>query len=263
MPERPAQEAIERLEKIVRRSKRGSTVQLPQGFARDTKNAVPDPVLAGLLRHGNGLLVKVYLTVVMAATSHPHKVQLSNPEIAEALGLPDPGGNGERQGAGARRVRKAMAELEKRKLVRREPRHGHAPITHVLDGRGAGEDLGDLPLGKPWITLPIALWKRGWFIALSPRAIAVLVVLRELTYRRSHSRGTYVDGVRKRQYGLSDDTWTRATRELEDAGLLTVEREVYEDRGEPRRRNLYTLRLDLLSAMDPGGAVPTTPVNAD
>ena len=51
-----------------------------------------------------------------------------------------------------------------------------------------------------------------------------------------------MDGHRKTQYGLSDDTWTRATEELQNLGLLTVTSEIYgDDYWEKRRRNRYRL----------------------
>ncbi|ERH18750.1 hypothetical protein HMPREF1549_01609 [Actinomyces johnsonii F0510] len=51
-----------------------------------------------------------------------------------------------------------------------------------------------------------------------------------------------MSGVRKKEYGLSDDTWTRATRELEDMGLLESWYVRNQDhQGEPRRRKVYKL----------------------
>ncbi|MDF8266461.1 hypothetical protein [Luteipulveratus flavus] len=249
MVDRPNQEAIERLEKIAKQSKR-STVQLPQAFARDGQSKVADPVLAMLLRR-NGLLVKTYLTVAMVSTKDPHTTTKPATELAAALGLPQP------ETAGARRVNAALKQLENLDLVRREHRRGRVPITHVLDARGSGKPWGEVSLGNPWITLPITLWQRGWFVALSPRAITLIVVLKELTHGRPGQKA-WVDGIRKRQYGLSDDTWTRATTELVSAGLLDIERDTYQSQGEPRQRNVYRLRLDLLSLLDPGDPVPDT-----
>jgi hypothetical protein len=125
------------------------------------------------------------------------------------------------------------------------------PQATVLDPAGSGKEWNALKLSRPYITLPIDLWRRGWFIALSGRALAILIILRELTHGRT-SNGAWVDGIRKRQYGLSDDTWTRGTRALREAGLLNVKEEVFSSQGEPRRRNVYTLHLDRLTSFDPG-----------
>lgn len=244
MLERPPQDAVERLEKAVSRSRRSSSVRLPQQFARDSRNKVPDPPLAALMRGGGEVRLKVFLTVLMMATKPPHSTKVSSKDLAAMLNLPDP------DGAGARRVNKAFADLVKAGLMRRDRKPGYVPETTVLNPAGTREEWSDLKLEHPYITLPPDLWRRGWFIALSGRAIAILILLRELTHGR-RTNGTWVDGIRKRQYGLSDDTWTRGTRELREAGLLEVREEVYPSQGEPRRRNVYTLHLDRVSSYDP------------
>jgi hypothetical protein len=246
MVERPPQEAVELLERAVRRSRRSASVRLPQQFARDRQSKSPAPPLAKLLQGGGEVRIKVLLTVLMMATKPPHMTKVSSKDLAAMLNLPDP------EGAGARRVSKAFSDLDSEGLVRRDRKPGYVPDTTVLDPAGSGEEWSDLKLPNPYITLPPDLWRRGWFIALSGRAIALLIILRELTHGRKRE-GTWVDGIRKRQYGLSDDTWTKATKELRDAELLDVREEIYPSRGEPRRRNVYTLHLDRLSAFDPGG----------
>ena len=242
---RPPQEAVERLAKAVKGSKRSSTVRLPQVFARDSVSKEPVPPLAELMQGGGDVRLKVLLTTLMMATKPPHNRKTSSKDLAAMLGLNDP------DGAGARRVNKAFADLEKLNLVRRDREPGHVPETTVLNPAGTGKEWSDVRMQRPYITLPIALWERGWFIALSGRAIALLIVLRELTGGRVKN-GAWVDGIRKRQYGFSDDTWTRACRELREAGLLDVREDVFSSRGEPRRRNNYTLRLDRLATFDPG-----------
>lgn len=242
---RPPQESIDRLEKAVTRSKR-STVRFPQTFARDAGSKVPTPTLATLLRGGGEVRLKVYMTVLMMATVAPHSTKVTAKDLATMLGLRDP------EGSGARRVSKAFKDLTDMDLLRREGDPGHVPTTTVLDPAGSGDEWNDLALPKPYITLPIALWRRGWFIALSGRAVALLIILRELTHGRKGTSGAWVDGIRKRQYGFSDDTWTRATEELRDAGLLDITEQVFSSRGEPRRRNVYKLRLNRLESFDPG-----------
>jgi hypothetical protein len=153
---------------------------------------------------------------------------------------------------GGRRVSKAFGDLEKNGLVRRDRKPGYVPSTLVLDLSGAGSDWSDRNLPTGYITLPPDLWRRGWIVALSGRALAILIVLRELTNGRKTAKGTYVDPIRKRQYGFSDDTWTKATKELREAGLLDIEVSVSSFRGEPRRRNLYTLHIDRIKEFDPG-----------
>jgi hypothetical protein len=115
--------------------------------------------------------------------------------------------------------------------------------------------------GGRWITLPIGLWANGWIHAMSGRALTIYVVLRELTGGRPD--GDTADGRRKRQYGLSDETWARGCADLEDLGLATVTRVI--DRSDPfvRRqpRMKYRLKNQALTDLPPeykaAGATPT------
>lgn len=54
-----------------------------------------------------------------------------------------------------------------------------------------------------------------------------------------------MDGFRKRQYGMSDDTWTRATKELDELGLLTITVEPWGDDERMRRVRRRYLLSDL------------------
>lgn len=242
--EKPPQEAVARLEKAMDRSKRKSSVRLPLGFARDSAGKPATPPLALILQGGGEVRLKVFLTTLMMATKRPHNTKVSSSDLAAMLNLPDP------QGAGARRVNKAFKDLAGRKLVRRERMPGYVPETTILDPAGSGKGWDADALERPYITLPIDLWRRGWLIALSGRALGLLVILRELTNARPGGLG-WADGIRKRQYGLSDDTWTRGTAELVALGLLEITEQVYASQGEPRRRNVYKLRLERLGALDP------------
>jgi hypothetical protein len=252
--ERPPQQAIELLEKAVDRSKRRSSVRLPLAFARDQVNEIASPPLAKMLQGGGEVRLKVLLTMLMIATKHPHEARVSSRDLAAMLNLRDP------DVAGARRVNKALGDLAAVPLIRREHRPGHVPNTTILDPGGSGEEWNTEQLtGTTYITLPPDLWRRGWLIALSGRALAMLIVLREITAGRE--KGAWVPGTRHRQYGLSEDTWTKATKELREWGLLDVDVKVTSFHGEPRRRNVYTLHLDRLGMFDPGDlTLPTWPI---
>lgn len=245
MIERPPQQTIELLDKAVQRSKRSGSVRLPQTFARDQVSQVASPPLARLLRGGGEVRIKVFLTVLMMATKPPHSTRVPSKDMAAILNLRDP------DGAGARRVNKAFSDLEAAGLVRRDREPGHVPSTTVLDPGGSGDEWNDRQLPVGYITLPPDLWRRGWVVALSGRALALLIILRENTGGRSKN-GAWVPGTRHRQYGLSEDTWTAATKELSEAGLLDVDEKVFAYQGEPRRRNVYTLHIDRLGQYDPG-----------
>jgi len=236
-------EAVQRLEKAVTKSQRSRSVRFPIDFVRGD-----DPPLARMMRGGQGgeSRLRVYLLIRMIATAAPHDVPITATDIASCLGFPDP------SVVGARRVNSALKVLASNdhRLVAIEAPPGRTRTIKILRPDGSGEEWNDADLKAPYVTLPIALWKKGWLLALSGRALAIFIVLRELTGGRK-TKGAWADGIRKRQYGFSDDTWTRATEELRDRGLLTVERETYQSQGEPRQRNVYQLHLDVLETFRP------------
>lgn len=123
---RPDEEAIQRLEKAVSRSKRRASVRFPQGFVRDSHGKDPQPPLARLVAGGGEVRLKVLVTVLMIATEPPHATKAPAKDLAAMLGLRDPGG------AGARRVNKAIRDLEGMSLVQRDPRPGYTPQLTVL-----------------------------------------------------------------------------------------------------------------------------------
>lgn len=252
--------SVARLQTAVTKSKRSGSVRLPRAFALDDVYNPPNPPLARLLRGGGGVRLKVLLTVLMMATSAPHETRVTSALLAELLGLPDP------EEAGSRRVTAAFRFLTRLNLVSRERMPGYTPITKVLNPDGSGEEWNDRFLPQPYISLPIDLWRRGWIIALSGRALALLVILKEATNGRKGApealpgepkvHSAWLDGTRKAQYGLGKDFWASATKELVDAGLLDVETEIVLSYGEPRRRNVYKLHVARLSSYDPGKAPP-------
>jgi hypothetical protein len=250
--QRPPQDAIGRLDIAVRHSKRKTGIRVPGVFVRDSEGEPAAPPLAGLLQGGGEIRIKVLLTVLMMATRPPHETKVSAKDLAAMLNLPRP------DKAGARRVSKALGDLERAGLVRRELRPGYVPSTTVLNPAGDRQEWDDTELEPGYVSLPVDLWRRGWIIALSGRAIAFLLILQENTNGRPHHEA-WIPGHRKLQYGLSDDTWTKATKELRQAGLLDIREEIHAYYSEPRRRNVYTLHLDRVRHFDPG-QVPADPL---
>lgn len=243
MVSRPAESVMEQLRFASRRSGRVS-VALPREFARDTESPEPAPPLVQILRGKGEMRLKVYLTTLMAATRAPHTTRNSAYTLATMLGL----GEGR---AARRRIDEAYKGLVDLNLVAREANPGAITTTAVLHWSGSGREWQVPTTASPYISLPIELWKNGWIAALSGRAIAMLIVLRELTNGRS-SDSAWADGIRKAQYGLSADTWTRGCAELEDAGLLTTSTGIASSHGLRRRRKSYTLDMELLKASEPG-----------
>ena len=246
MSERPPQETLETMRKALDRSKRTSSVRLPIEFARDRTTEYPQPPLAYMLR-GGGHQLPTYLAILMMATKVPHSTKVSTTSLAAMLhpeGVTD---------AGRRRIAKEIKDLESRvpPLLRVDRPRGKVPEITVLHPNGSGREWSVSDLPKPYLTLPIELWRNGWALMLSPRALGLFIILRELTHGRAGD-AAWVDPIRKKQYGLSNDTWTRATGELVRTGLLEVSEEVLMWQGEPRRRNLYKLQVGFLQAAMPG-----------
>ena len=231
-------DVLNHLNRAVDRSKRTSTVQLPLSFVRASKVGTAPP-LAKLLRAG-GVRLRLFLTFVMIATRAPHALPAPSAQLmALWVGLADP------TAQDLRRVRDAVRWLERNGFLKRstqsdasKPGFGRPQIV-LLDPALAGAKWPGSGRGR-YVTVPIRLWSDGWTIALSPRALTMYVVLSELT--GGHPNGTYADGGRKRQYDLSDDTWTRGARELVAAGLIVTSWEREDpDFFEPTWRMRYRL----------------------
>ena len=235
-------EPLRKLQLAVKRSRRSSSVRFPIGFVRQEVSG-ESPPLAQLLRGGE-VRLKLYLTLAMIATRAPH--ELDPPpasHLAAMLNLDDPTHNG------ARRINDALQWLHAKGFLIRTPRPGRTPHLQLLHP-------GSVPIGSGrYVSLPIAIWEEGWLYVLSARALALYLVLREATGGRGAAT---LPGGRKAQYDLSADTWTRATRELETAGLLDV-REVFDEPSFEtfelsRRRLEYTLTTDDFLASGPNPA---------
>lgn len=214
---------------------------VPTTFLRDPRQG--DPPLARMIRAGRGdVRLGIYLCLLLRATQSPHDVR-HNPvpsAWAEMLSLYDP------KGSGARRVTSAFKWLARERLVALRPRAGQTPVVQLLDPAGSGAPFA---AGGTWAQVPLELWERGWVFTLRETSLAVLLVLLDLQYgAKSQADAPFVTPERRRSYGLSDDTWTRGTRDLRERRLLTVGRvPIGDDFHFDRLRNTYWIherRLD-------------------
>jgi len=231
----------------VRKSKRTNTVRLHQLFVR-SKNG--DPLLAKILRvprGGGAVALKTYLVICLRATAKPYGVTISAARVAELLGIISPSDSevesGTRRANALKRVNRAINRLGggDYSLLRREGGKGVSSKLFLLLP-GSREEWREPP--SPYVSIPIQFFERGYVFSLSGRAIALYIILRELIEgRKGENAGqAWVSGDRKREYGLSDDTWTRATQELEEMGLLESWYVPNQDNlGELRRRKVYRL----------------------
>ncbi|MFI6263741.1 hypothetical protein [Micromonospora sp. NPDC051006] len=194
--------------------------------------------------------LKLYLTLTLLAARRPFDIR-SKPgrAWAELLGLPDPDING------ARRIADALSWLGRAKLLRLDRNPGLPPDVTLLSPSGDGRGYGWST--SRYIRLPLDFWTQGWILALSGTAVAALLVLLEIQGGKSPDNPPWLTGEQRKRYGLSDDTWTRATKELKGYGLLNVRRIPQGKEFDYRRlRNTYWVDLQRLAS--PAPELPTT-----
>jgi hypothetical protein len=238
------------LARAAERSKRGN-VAYSRTFVR-VLNVPPDmvppvPPLARLIQGGRGgeARLKLYLLLTMMATRYPYDIRNPrNPQtLALTLDLPP--------ATGPRRITSNMKWLSDHDFIRLTKRPGLTPAIQLLDPYGSGYSLENPRSNRPWMTIPIGFWSRGWLLQLSPVAIAVLFSLRE--HLGGYETPRYMLRDRRESYHLSHDTWTRGSLELEDNGLLTVTRRLHgqDQYADMRLRNNYWLNIDRLDTPVP------------
>ncbi len=223
-------DSLRLLRSAVDRSKRTSSVQLPIEFVRTADGQTP-------LKHiqqdgrGEGLRLRLMLSMLMFATRAPHKLHRAAPGYARMLDMADP------EGEGSRRVNGAQRWLASQKYISRDATQQPPEITMLRCDRSGRPWVVS---GKRWITIPLEMWTNGWIVALSGRALAIYLVLREVTGGRAD--GASVPRRRRAEYGLSPDTWKRGCDELVAHGLIEVTPQLVsddEDWGLRVKRNVY------------------------
>lgn len=210
MATRDELDALELLSREVQLSRRSVGLALPPSFVR---NAVGTPAMARLAGAGRGgdVRTKMFLTFALrAARGVPQLQARSAPVVAKMFALPT---------GGPRRVSDALRWLERNKFVSLERRTGEWPIVTLLDGEDSPAELARRGLDGRYVSVPLELWSRGEILRMPAREIAVYVAIADLTEKIG--RDEPMSGFRKRQYGISDDTWTRAMKGLRDRGLVS------------------------------------------
>jgi hypothetical protein len=229
------------LDQAVKKSKRGSGIQMPPGFVRADRHGV-DPPLARFIRGGRGgeVRLKLYLTIMLIAVRPPHDIDnVPARAWAETLDLADP------PGLGARRIADALHWLAENNFVTLNSRRGRPPVVRLLSVLGDGQpfDRGR----KVYVRVPIGLWRNFWINRLSGTGLALLLVLLDLQSAIDRQTPPALPGAMRRRYGLSSDSWTRGSRELQDLGLLEIAKQVHgRDFDAKRVRNTYWIDVDRL-----------------
>lgn len=254
-----------RLERVLELSKRRSGIQLPPSFVRWQWTAVslrqrrekvmpklPPTPLVTMLRggHGGEVRLKLYLTITLLAAHPPFDISrpIASRTWAELLGLSEPDTNG------ARRIIDAFSWLDAHKFLHLKRQGGMPPLIYLRDPSGDGSEYSKPKM--PYVTLPIGYWEQQWVTALSSTGTALLLILLELGGGKNRDAAQSVTTERRALYTLSDDSWTRATKELVEFGLLEVARaSSRRDLEYGRQRNTYELFKRRLSEPIPGGVL--------
>jgi hypothetical protein len=194
---------------------------------------------------GGAVRLKLYLCLNLLAAKPPHDVRrIPARAWAEALDLPDP------YGRGTRRVSDALAWLEEAEMIGVRRERAAAPVITLLDPTGNGRKYKRY---SPYVLVPLGFWREQWIVRLSGSAVALLVVLLDLQGgRKSKKNAPWLPTHQRTRYGLSDDTWTRASKELVEHGLLEIDRIPQgRDFDFRRMRNTYWIDKIRLDQIDP------------
>ncbi len=238
------------LKQLISRSSRTSGVQFPPTFLRDDGSL--NPPLAQILRGGQGgdVRLKLYLTMALLAARQPYDIRnIPARTWAQVLGLPEPELNG------ARRIGDALDFLAGIKLIRVAGGRGRPRNVLLRSPSGNGtpyrRDIGR------YISLPLGFWANEWIYRLTGSSVALLLVLRDMRSNRQPTDPPWLTTDQKRRYGLSEATWTRATKELTDNGLLSVRRKPQgRDFDHRRLRNTYWVHTERLDGPASAPAAP-------
>lgn len=224
--------AIPLLQQEVELSKRTVGVRLAPSFVKSADPANP-PALARLLGAGRGgeIRLKLFLTFALrAASGRPVLNGRRPPGMARMLALPPQ--------TGPRRVADAMRWLRSNSFIEVEPQVGQPGMITLLDGGDPPSDLSNRDRNGNYVSVPIELWTSGHFLQMKAREVAIFIAIWDVT-SNSAKEGS-LTGYRKAQYGISDDTWTRALKELRVRNLIDYRTEIDESEDRvPRKRQIY------------------------
>ncbi len=207
--------------------------------------------LARMLRggHSGEVRLKLYLCITLLASHRPFDINrpIAGRAWAEMLSLPDPEVNG------ARRIADALVWLNQHQFLLVDRRGGMPPRITLLNPIGNGTPYSRPTM--PYVTLPVGFWEQQWVTVLSGTATALLLVLLDLVGGKKRDPAQSLTPEQRKRYALSNDTWTRATAELVELGLVRVGRASSGPDLEWRRsRNTYTVLKERLQ--EPPGILP-------
>lgn len=220
--EAPTEAARIAMEYIVSVSRRTAGLQLPHSFLRDYSKA-PFPPLARLVQGGRGgeVRLKLYLTACLVASAPPYEYVRQTPARAWAdlLNLEDP------PGRGASRVSTAFSWLHENSFLDVDRRKGRPPRFRLLN-TALDRTQYQRPI-RDYVSVPLGLWRQHWISALSAAELGVLLAILDGPGDDAPGgKPRFLTEEQKERYGLSEDSWTRATRQLVRLGLIELRRGV-------------------------------------
>lgn len=235
--------ALKRLAYLIDRSGRHEGVPFSEEFIRSTRFG---ELFGGAAGRGADVRLKLYLTLTLLVVGKDHSVkETPSSSWAEALGLPDP------DGKGARQVAAALNWLADHKYVSLTRAPGRPHVVRLLDPMGTKKAYSRPNRGgSRYVRVPLDVWRNGWIVALSGRALAGLIIILDRLGTK-HDSCWIPPEERSTAIGISDATWTRALRELgqERHRLVTVSREPVgrsQDFDWSRLRNRYRVDRERL-----------------
>lgn len=249
-------------------AKRGQT-----RIAQEMLLAQPDgPSVLGQLvggRSGSRYGLPLYLALLAAAKAPregSYTVQMHPLGYAQMLGL-RPKQPGDPRVDPVRQVSDTLTRLAKVGLLERLPlpdgRRTGPRAIRLLDPFKPGTDYQEPTRSGEYIVLRRQFWETGWHVALSPRALMMLLIsLREDGWKNGYPTDDQPPAgddywwvsplVADTKYGLHEDTRSRGWQELVTRELLDLRRKpVHNDFESVRTRNTYRVNYPRLHTAPP------------
>lgn len=206
-------------------------IPIRNSFVRaSSSDAVPPlALLAKTKGRGGDVKLKLYLGLVWLSASSPYDTDIPASAWAALLDLDDPAVRG------ARRVRKAMSELEQLGLVMRELIPG-STYTVVLLREDGSRRAYSLPStlhrsrrrtrakDDLYFKIPVLLWETGHIQRMSNAALTMLLIIIEES-RGKNDPQWWTASTFTERFKVSKDVRARGTKELVSRELIEVDRQ--------------------------------------
>ncbi len=170
---------------------------------------------------GGEILLKLHLALIWRSSAEPFITLHPARKWAELLALPDP------PRKGARRINDALNTLAEHRLVAVEHRRGEPSQVTLLREDASGQPYS-VPRGQNgdfYFQIPDEMWTTGKLQQLSAPGLAMLMAV--LCDQKEPGAPVWWSTTTfPGRYALSSASRARGTRELQEAGLLEVQRKL-------------------------------------